>query len=342
MNNSFDVNQYWLKRGQSYVGEKRLANEYHRIQERFLLKVLREGRLPLRKVLELGCGFGRITKLLSENFPDAQITALDLSPDQLANARRHCKGCNNIQFQQYDFYSGAPFPENNYDCAIAIEVFLHHPEPMICALIEKLISSSRFIVNIDWSEAWSLPRPEHVWLHDYPVLYAKAGLQCATFLLPEKVDGKQQKLFVAGRNLPAELIALERQQNQISHEASVPTDADSWPQQLELARAEIAQLVPEDSSFILVNDDQWSDTQAVSGRRAIPFVERDGQYWGPPADDATALRELERLRKAGAAYIVFAWPSFWWLEHYVEFREHLFNSFPCPFHNERLIVFQLS
>lgn len=210
MKTSFDVNQYWLKRGQTYIHEGRLGLEYHRVQERFLFDVLREGRLPMKKIVEVGCGFGRVTRLLAENFPTAQITALDLSPDQLANASEYCAGHANIVFTPYDFYSGEPIPAAGCDCAFAIEVFLHHPETVIRALIGRLKASSEYVVNIDWSEPWPAKTPEHVWIHDYAKLYAEAGLECANFALPEKVDGKQQVLFVAGRELPVELVELEK------------------------------------------------------------------------------------------------------------------------------------
>src|SRR5436189_3719477 len=103
MNSDFDVNRYWLERGATYLTEG-LPKDYHRLQERFLCDVLRAGQVPMGRVLELGCGFGRITRLLAGEFPRAQIHALDLSEDQLANARRLCAGCDNVTFGQYDFY----------------------------------------------------------------------------------------------------------------------------------------------------------------------------------------------------------------------------------------------
>jgi hypothetical protein len=81
--------------------------------------------------------------------------------------------------------------------------------------------------------------------------------------------------------------------------------------------------------------------QGLPQRRAIPFLEHLGQYWGPPADDATALRELERLRQAGASHIVFASPSFWWLDHYVGLCNHLRSLNACLLENERLVVVRL-
>src|ERR1044071_9412671 len=99
----FNVNEYWLKRGRTYIREERLDLVYHRLQERFLFDVLGEARLPMRTILELGCGFGRITRLLAHHFPDTKITALDLSPEQLEYARTYCAGLRNIKLYKHDF-----------------------------------------------------------------------------------------------------------------------------------------------------------------------------------------------------------------------------------------------
>jgi hypothetical protein len=38
---------------------------------------------------------------------------------------------------------------------------------------------------------------------------------------------------------------------------------------------------------------------------------------------------------------VFAWPAFWWLDHYVELNRHLRTEYRCVFENERVIVFDI-
>ena len=81
MSDSFNVNEYWLKRGREGAPEDPRYAEYHRLQEHFLFDKLRKAQIPMRNLLELGCGGGRITRLLAEQFPAARITALDLSPD---------------------------------------------------------------------------------------------------------------------------------------------------------------------------------------------------------------------------------------------------------------------
>jgi hypothetical protein len=115
----------------------------------------------------------------------------------------------------------------------------------------------------------------------------------------------------------------------------------SWAPQLDLAAREVAAIVPPGKSFILIDEDQWGTQQQLLGRRAIPFLERDGCYWGPPADDASALRELERMRQSGASFLVVAWPAFWWLDYYTALAEHLTGRFPCALRNERVAVFDL-
>jgi SAM-dependent methyltransferase len=347
MSDEFNVNEFWLKRGREGSAEEPRYAEYHRVQEQFLFQILGQGPVPMRKIIELGCGSGRITKLLSEHYPGAAITALDLSPEQLEVASRYCAGRGNIGFGQYDFYSGAPLPGSGYDAAVAIEVFLHHPRTLVRALVEKLSANSNYIVNIDWSEAWPWRTPEHVWVHDYHAVYAEAGLRCATFALPEKIDGMQQRLFIASKKMTHEMVRLLEMAEEAAAAAFAAQNPGSvsmvarWAEQLQDATAEIRELVPVGNAFILVNDDQWGNEAELAGLRVIPFLEREGRYWGPPDNDQTAIRELERLRQAGASHIVFAWPSFWWLDYYNGLRNHLQSNFPCLLSNERLVVFGL-
>ncbi len=115
-----------------------------------------------------------------------------------------------------------------------------------------------------------------------------------------------------------------------------------WLYEMHVALREIATLVPQGRSFILVDELKWGGGEVLAGRHAIPFTEREGEYWGPPPDDETGIREVERLRQAGAHSIVFAWPAFWWLDYYIELHHYLCASFPCVLENKRLIVFRLS
>jgi O-methyltransferase len=110
-----------------------------------------------------------------------------------------------------------------------------------------------------------------------------------------------------------------------------------WTQRVYLALQDIAALIPPDETLILVDEGQWD----LAERRCIPFLERDGAYWGAPEDDETAIGELERLRRAGAGFLAFGWPAFWWLDYYAVFQRHLRQRFRCVLQNDRLVVFDL-
>lgn len=107
------------------------------------------------------------------------------------------------------------------------------------------------------------------------------------------------------------------------------------------AAGELSSVVPEDAPIILVDDARFVAAELCGARPTTPFLEHDGQYWGSPPDDATAIREFERLRDDGAEFIVFGWPAFWWLDHYKGFQRHLSDRFDRVLANERLAVFDL-
>jgi succinoglycan biosynthesis protein ExoV len=117
--------------------------------------------------------------------------------------------------------------------------------------------------------------------------------------------------------------------------------ADPWMHTLYRAIEEMAEVLPMGRSFILVDEAKWGDGEILAGRHAIRFLERNGQYWGHPQDDKVAIRELERIRQQGASSIVFAWHTFWWLDHYTGLKHHLQSKYRCTLSNERIVIFEL-
>jgi Polysaccharide pyruvyl transferase len=118
-------------------------------------------------------------------------------------------------------------------------------------------------------------------------------------------------------------------------------DSTGWLRACYSGIQELSAAVPRDSLLILVDEDQWGVGQTVGGRRRIHFIEKEGGYWGPPADGASAVEELRRLHKAGATYIAFAWPAFWWLQHYDALRDYLSSRCREVLSTPRVRVFSL-
>ena len=58
-------------------------------------------------------------------------------------------------------------------------------------------------------------------------------------------------------------------------------------------------------------------------RKGWHFLEEDGIYGGNPSDSEEAITELEQLRRRGATHFVVTTNTFWWLDYYPEFAQHL-------------------
>ncbi len=114
----------------------------------------------------------------------------------------------------------------------------------------------------------------------------------------------------------------------------------SWWHRLQRAVRRVDEAVAPELPYLLADDGSWGLDRSAT-RQPRPFLGRAGVYWGPPADDEHAISELERERAAGAAALVLAWPSFWWLEHYEGFVRHLESSYRCTVRDDSVIVFDL-
>jgi hypothetical protein len=112
--------------------------------------------------------------------------------------------------------------------------------------------------------------------------------------------------------------------------------------QMSRTGSELKSVVSPDERFILVDADWWRGTKILDGLQAIPFTEHDGKFWGLPADDASAITELERLRAKDPRFIVFGWPEYFdWPSQFPGLHGHLNASFPCVVNTERLLVYEL-
>jgi glycosyltransferase involved in cell wall biosynthesis len=177
--------------------------------------------------------------------------------------------------------------------------------------------------------------PNHSDMGTGPVAVAAERVDAIGYLMRSRRAAESSyRRWLADR-----LLDLSTRRSQLT-QLLVPTLNVSWTERVEIARQEIAALIPAEARFILV-DEASLGSEVVADGHTIPFLERDGQDWGPPADDETAIRELERLRRAGAAFIVFPWPAFWWLDYYSGLRDYLGSKFRCTLKNSRLVAFDL-
>ncbi len=93
--------------------------------------------------------------------------------------------------------------------------------------------------------------------------------------------------------------------------------------------------LPETSTVVLVSkgdhENQGRPPQRDRGRLWFFPCDEGGAFTGHyPADSAEAIAHLEKLRGAGADYLVFPSTSLWWLDSYPQFREHLEQRYGDP------------
>jgi glycosyltransferase involved in cell wall biosynthesis len=108
----------------------------------------------------------------------------------------------------------------------------------------------------------------------------------------------------------------------------------AWLRHIHLATRDLAAVMPPGARYLLADEDTWATRDLPLPGRPVPFPE-------PPDGDESALLELERLRQAGADFLVFGSPAFWWLDYYAGLGRHLRATYPCLIETERVIVFDL-
>ncbi|MBT8401832.1 MAG: glycosyltransferase [Rhodothermia bacterium] len=104
---------------------------------------------------------------------------------------------------------------------------------------------------------------------------------------------------------------------------------------------EIRLAIPDGNDFILIDEDIFERNDiSFQNRQALPLIVRDGGDWGYPGNDIDALNGLDYHLNAGVSYLVFAWPAFWWLNHYKDFASRVMANFDQVASSKRVLVFR--
>jgi SAM-dependent methyltransferase len=79
-----------------------------------------------RKILDVGCGFGRLTLEIAEHNPDSQVFGIDIYDYQTGQARMNAEvlGIKNVEFRTASVYR-LPFDDGSFD-AVSSFFMLHH------------------------------------------------------------------------------------------------------------------------------------------------------------------------------------------------------------------------
>jgi len=215
---SYNPSEYWHERGKIYKKNFRYDKNKH-VQEEFLIAHLNNISGSFKSLLELGCGFGRITQLLLSNYSNiTEYLAVDISPDQIENAKSLLSSTklSNSQVKLNFLVSDIQSLDldKQYDLVILSEVLLHILPTEIDSIIKKLITlSKKHIINIDWYEDQP-PKSQasHNFIHQYETLYKNYTEPSTTIIkrIPIKrkkflgtLDTKQSIFHVILENNPS-------------------------------------------------------------------------------------------------------------------------------------------
>jgi 4-amino-4-deoxy-L-arabinose transferase-like glycosyltransferase len=144
-----------------------------------------------------------------------------------------------------------------------------------------------------------------------PITAAFAGAACAFFA--SKIASR--RVAIASSILLASSFAI------LSYVYVRPL-YESSAAQLRDAGLELNKIAPSDA--LIVAADMGDPTIFYyAHRKGWHFLEKDGIYQGTTSDSHEAIVDLEELRRRGATHVVFTRNTFWWLNYYPEFAQHL-------------------
>jgi trans-aconitate 2-methyltransferase len=148
------------------------VNERHRA---ILAWLRRFGLQGHHRVLEIGCGIGTVTGLISEEVRAAgSVLAVDLSPRSIAAASERLAACTNVRLEAADVLEMVL--DETFDVVVLPDVIEHIPSDRHGALFERIASWTRpdgFVLlhyPNPWYSLWCAKhRPDLLQLVDQPV-----------------------------------------------------------------------------------------------------------------------------------------------------------------------------
>jgi glycosyltransferase involved in cell wall biosynthesis len=222
-------------------------------------------------------------------------------------------------------------------------------------LVEAVVAGTPAVSTRVGVEGLALRDGEHLLVADDPCAFAEA---VSRLLMDE---GLWQRLSRGGRAHLAGLHGREAVRGQFLRAVTAVLDRDVKPAPVSPStlspqaaaepyegivahvREVVRDRLPAGASVLVVS--KGDDTLIrLEGKKGQHFPQTEaGVYAGCyPANGPEAVAHLEALRGQGSEFLVFPSTSFWWLDYYKEFREHLDANYPRAWADENCVIYQLS
>jgi hypothetical protein len=128
-----------------------------------------------------------------------------------------------------------------------------------------------------------------------------------------------------------------------SASGSKPLPPDEYESLIERLRETADSVIPRNATVLVVSrgDDELLH---MGARRGLHFPHDEfGRYPGyHPEDSEAAIAILENMRARGGEYLLLPSTSFWWLEYYEGFRDHLESNYSSVVSGDDCMIFELT
>ncbi len=135
--------EYWRRRGgEKYYREQEGVEERH-ARSHYIAQRLK--LLAARRILEIGCGYGKQLKNLSAA-KGAMVVGVDWSLEQLQKAREFCQGFSPVLIGADAAH--LPFRDKTFDLILTSAVIMHNPEPQAKAIVHEILRvGTRYVAH---------------------------------------------------------------------------------------------------------------------------------------------------------------------------------------------------
>jgi hypothetical protein len=117
--------------------------------------------------------------------------------------------------------------------------------------------------------------------------------------------------------------------------------ANEWMHLLIEAGLHFKGKIPAGEKVLLIDQMGFGNSFAPN-HQIIPFLEKDGVYWGIPETDEVAAKEFERMINEGINYVAIGFPCFWWLAFYPNFEKMLRQKTEILVENNAVKIFRVN
>lgn len=130
--------RYWVATGKrDWTDEEFFESGRRTVAEQILNDMINicQGKAPREmRVLEIGCGAGRVTRALAEVF--GEVHGVDVSGEMIRRAEEACRGFSNVRLYKNNGMDLSVLPPVEFDFAFSSIVFQHIPS---LAIIENYV-----------------------------------------------------------------------------------------------------------------------------------------------------------------------------------------------------------